>query len=125
MKDKYFCEISIVRPGGEDTIPHPEKDEVVVYRSFMKASLRFPLHKMLVEVWKKFDIYRQQLTPNALTRVGMFIRAARRQDVEPNVDCFYNVHELHYQTKATGKEQLHNILVATPSHIGRMPGTLS
>jgi hypothetical protein len=31
MKGKYFHDVSIVRPGGEDTVPHPEKDEVVVY----------------------------------------------------------------------------------------------
>jgi hypothetical protein len=48
MKDKYFFNISIVRSGGEDTVPHPEKDEVVVYQNFMTAGLRFPLHKMLV-----------------------------------------------------------------------------
>jgi hypothetical protein len=32
----------------------PEADEVVIYRSFMKAGLRFPLDKLLVEVLKTF-----------------------------------------------------------------------
>lgn len=31
MKDTSFCDISIVRPGGEDVVPHPEKDKVVVF----------------------------------------------------------------------------------------------
>jgi hypothetical protein len=31
MKDKYFHDISIARAAGEDTVPHPEKDEVWVY----------------------------------------------------------------------------------------------
>jgi hypothetical protein len=66
MENKYFHDISNVRLGGENTAPHPKKDEVVVFRSFMRAGLRFPLHKMLVEVLKKFDIYLHQLTPNAL-----------------------------------------------------------
>ena len=44
MKGKYFHDVSIVRPGGESTVPLPEKDEVVVFRSFLKAGLRFPLH---------------------------------------------------------------------------------
>jgi hypothetical protein len=57
MKDKYFHDVSIVRAGGEDTIPLPEGDEVVVFRSFMKAGLRFLLHKMLVEILKTFEIY--------------------------------------------------------------------
>jgi hypothetical protein len=63
---------------------------------------------MLVEVLKNFDIFLHQLTPNALVRMGIFIKAVRSQSVEPNVDCFCNIHELHYQMKASGKEQLHN-----------------
>jgi hypothetical protein len=62
-----------VRAGGEDIVPLPEGDEVVVFRSFMKAGLRFPLHKMLVEVLKTFEIYLHQITPEALIRVGVFI----------------------------------------------------
>jgi hypothetical protein len=57
LKGKYFHDVSIVRMGGENTIPLPEKDEVVVVQSFMKAGLRFPLHKMLVQVLKKFEIF--------------------------------------------------------------------
>jgi hypothetical protein len=56
MKGKYFHDISIVRAGGENIVPLPEADEVVVFKSFMKAGLRFPLHKMLVEVLKTFEI---------------------------------------------------------------------
>jgi hypothetical protein len=37
MKGKYFHDVSIVRAGGEDTVPLPESDEVVVFKSFMKA----------------------------------------------------------------------------------------
>jgi hypothetical protein len=57
MKGKYFRDISIVRAGGENTVPLPEADEVVVFKGFMKAGLRFPLHKMLVEVLKRFEKY--------------------------------------------------------------------
>jgi hypothetical protein len=48
MKGRYFHDVSIVRAGGEDTIPLQEGVEVVVFRSFMKVGLRFPLQKMLV-----------------------------------------------------------------------------
>jgi hypothetical protein len=57
MKRKYFHDVSIVRAGGENIVPLPEGDEVVVFRSFMKAGLHFPLHKMLVVVLKTFEIY--------------------------------------------------------------------
>jgi hypothetical protein len=42
IKGRYIRDISIVRAGGDSTAPAPEVDEVVVYRSFMKAGLRFP-----------------------------------------------------------------------------------
>jgi hypothetical protein len=71
MKEKYFHDISIVRAGGESTVPLPEADKVVVFKSFLKAGLRFPLHKMLVEVLKTFEIYLHQLTPEALIKVGI------------------------------------------------------
>jgi hypothetical protein len=32
----------------------------------------------------------------------------RSQGLEPDSKCFYNIHELSYQAKATGKEQYHN-----------------
>jgi hypothetical protein len=74
----------------------------------MKAGLHFPLHKMLVKVLKTFEIYLHQLTPKALIEVGVFIWAMRSQGLEPDVNCFCNIHELSYQTKAVGKEQYHN-----------------
>jgi hypothetical protein len=57
MKGKYFHDISVVRNGGESIVPLLEADEVVVFKSFMKVGLRFPMHKMLVKVLKTFEIY--------------------------------------------------------------------
>jgi hypothetical protein len=108
MKGRYFHDISIVRVGGESIVPLPEADEVVVFKSFMKVGLRFPLHKMLVKVRKTFEIYLHQLTPESLIKVGVFIWAMRSQGLETNAKCFCNIHELSYQTKAIAKEQYHN-----------------
>jgi hypothetical protein len=108
MRGRYFRDISIVRAGGENNVPLPEADEVVIYRSFMKAGLRFPLDKMLVKVLKTFEIYLHQLTPEAIIRMGIYIWAMRSQGLEPNAKCFCNMHELSNETKATGKEQYHN-----------------
>jgi hypothetical protein len=38
----------------------------------------------------------------------IFVWAVRSQGLEPSVKCFYSMHELLYETKATGKEQYHN-----------------
>jgi hypothetical protein len=73
MRGRYFHDISIVRAGGENNVRLPEADKVVVYRSFMKAGLRFPLDKLLVDVLRTFEIYLHQLTPEAIIKVGIFI----------------------------------------------------
>jgi hypothetical protein len=104
MKGKYFHDVSIVRAGGDDTVPLPESDEVIVFRSFMKARLRFPLHKILVDVLKAFEIYLHQITLEALIKVGVFIWAMRSQGLEPEARCFCNIHQLSYETKVNGKE---------------------
>jgi hypothetical protein len=100
----YFNEAKkeLVRFGGEETTPKPEKDEVVVFKSFFKAGLRFPLNKMIADVLKKFGIYLHQLTPNAIVRLSVYIWALRSQGVEPFAEGFCRVNELHYQTKARG-----------------------
>jgi hypothetical protein len=84
MKGRYFRDISIVGAGGDSAAPAPEEDEVVVYRSFMKAGLRFPLSQFLVEVLKTFEIFLHQITPEAIIRMGVVIWAVRSQGLEPS-----------------------------------------
>jgi hypothetical protein len=74
----------------------------------MKAGLRFPLSRFLVEVLNTFEIFLHQITPEAIIRMGVFIWAMRSQGLEPSAKCLCNMHELLYETKATGKEQYHN-----------------
>jgi hypothetical protein len=86
----YFgeAEKKLIRFGGEETIPKPENDEVVVFKSFFKAGLRFPLHGMIADVLENFDIYLHQLTPNAIVRLSVFIWALRSQGVDPLAEAF-------------------------------------
>jgi hypothetical protein len=98
----------IVRVGGDSAAPAPEKNKVVIYRSFLKAGLRFPLSKFVVEVLKIYQIFLHQITPEAIIRMGIFVWAVRSQGLEPSAKCFCSMHELLYETKATGKEQYHN-----------------
>jgi hypothetical protein len=55
---------------------------------------------MIADVLENFEIYLQQLTPNAIVRLSVFIWALRSQGVEPLAEAFCRVHELHYQMKA-------------------------
>jgi hypothetical protein len=102
MKLGYFreAEKKLIRFAGEETTPKPKNDEVVVFKSFFKVGLRFPLHEMIGEVLDNYEIYLHQLTPNAIVRLSVFIWALRSQGMDPNAEAFCRVHELHYQTKA-------------------------
>jgi hypothetical protein len=72
MKLGYFGETEkkLLRFAGEETTLEPKNDEVVVFKSVLKAGLRFPLHEI---IW-----------------------ALRSQGMDPNAEAFYRVHELHY-----------------------------
>jgi hypothetical protein len=102
MKLSYFGEVEkkLIRFAGEETTPKPKDDEVVVFKSFFRAGLRFPLNEMIAEVLDNFEIFLHQLTPNAIVRLSIFIWALRSQGMDPNAEAFCRVHELHYQTKA-------------------------
>jgi hypothetical protein len=108
MKLGYFgeAEKKLIRFAGEETTPTPKNDEVVVFKSFYRAGLRFPLNEMIGEVMNNFEIYLHQLTPNAIVRLSIFIWALRSQGMDPNAEAFCRVHELHYQTKAR-EDRLH------------------
>jgi hypothetical protein len=82
-----FGYIDWVRLGGEDLVPEPKKDEVVVFRSFQKARLIFRLHKALVVVLKRFNIYLHQLTPNAIGLLGILIWAVRSPGIESDAEA--------------------------------------
>jgi hypothetical protein len=71
----YFgeAESKLVRFAREEVVPQPREDEIVVFKSFVRAGLRFPLHDMIGEVLKNFEIYLHQLTPNTIVRLSVYI----------------------------------------------------
>jgi hypothetical protein len=72
MRGRYFRDMSIMRAGRDNNVPAPKENEVVIYRSFFKAGLRFPLSKFVVEVLKIYQIFLHQITPEAIIRMGIF-----------------------------------------------------
>jgi hypothetical protein len=102
IKLGYFgeAEKKLIRFAGEETTPKPKDDEVVVFKSFFRAGLRFPLNEMIGEVLDNFEIFLHQLTPNTIVRLNIFIWALQSQGMDPNAEAFCRVHELHYQTNA-------------------------
>jgi hypothetical protein len=59
----YFgeAESKLVRFAGEEVVPEPKDDQVVVFKSFFRAGLRFPLYDIIGVVLKNFEIYPMQL----------------------------------------------------------------
>jgi hypothetical protein len=55
----YFGENEdgLIRFAREEVISEPKDDEIVVFKSFFRAGLRFPLYDMIGEVLKRFRIY--------------------------------------------------------------------
>lgn len=49
-------EDNMIRFAGSETAPEPKDDEVVVFRSFFREGLCFPMYEMIVEVLKN-EIY--------------------------------------------------------------------
>jgi hypothetical protein len=68
-------EDGLIRFAGEEVIPESREDEVIVFKSFSRAGIRFPLYDMIGEVLKRFEIYLHQLTPNAIVRLSVYIWA--------------------------------------------------
>jgi hypothetical protein len=75
----YFgeAESKLVRFAREEVVPQPREDKVVVFKIFFRAGLWFPLHDMIGEVLKNFEIYLHQLTHNAIVRLNVYIWALR------------------------------------------------
>jgi hypothetical protein len=69
--------MSIVRAGEDNSVPSPKENEVIIYRSFFKVGLWFPLRKFVVEVLKIYQIFLHQITPEAIMRMGIFVWAVR------------------------------------------------
>jgi hypothetical protein len=106
----YIDNVDWVRLGGDDLVPNLKEDEVVMFQSFLKAGLRFSLHKMIVAILKRFSIYLHQLTPNAIVRLEIFIWAVRSQGIELDAEAlcevFSQIYELYFQTKAMSHPDL-------------------
>jgi hypothetical protein len=98
-----------VRLGGDELVSNLKEDEVIVFWSFLKSDLRFPLHKMITTLLKRFNIYLYQLTPNPSIRfkgggelvcLEIFIWAIQSQgielDAEAFCEAFSQIHELHF-----------------------------
>lgn len=95
-KLRYVGEKDGVRFIGSNTIPQTNDDEIVVFKSFIKAGLWLPMFQMISKVLKRYEIFMHQLTPNTIVRLSVYIWVVRSQGVSANAKGFCRIHELHY-----------------------------
>jgi hypothetical protein len=61
------------RPSEGETVPDPYDEEVVVFKEFFYAALRFPPHPLVVGVLKRFNLKFHQLNPSSFVRLRIYI----------------------------------------------------
>jgi hypothetical protein len=120
MRGRYFRDMTIVRVGGDSTAPAPEANEVVIYRSFLKAGLRFPLSRFLVEVLKIFQIFLHQLMPKAIIRMGLFVWVVRSQGLEPRQKVFAACTNFYTRRRPPGRSSIATTSVVMDSLLDPM-----
>ena len=57
-------------PAGQTTA-RPRPNEVVVFRDFFAAGLRFPLDPVVMEVFKLHKVFLHQMTPMSFLRLNI------------------------------------------------------
>lgn len=60
-----------------EVVLDPCDDEVVVYREFFVAGLRFPVHPLVVGVLKRFNLKCHQLNPSRFMKLCILVWACK------------------------------------------------
>jgi hypothetical protein len=94
----YFTEGS-VRETGEEIVPEPNSDKVVVFEEFFTTGLRMSPHRVFTEILLKFWVQLHQQTLNAITQMSKYFWAVLSFGGELSSDGFAKRYELHYQPK--------------------------
>ena len=58
-------------PPETDTYAKPREDEVVVFKDFFPAGLRFPLDPAVVDIFARYGVFLHHMTPNSFTRINL------------------------------------------------------
>jgi hypothetical protein len=87
------------RPPGEEEVPEPRAYEAVIFRDFFVARLQFPCEGFVGDVLTLFNIEIRQLTPNAFTRLSIFVMSSKMMGCTPSANCFAQFYEMQLAKK--------------------------
>jgi hypothetical protein len=68
----YFAD-GMGRERGEETVPEPHADEVVLFEELFVIGLRMPPHHVLAAILLKYQILIHQLTLDAIVKLSKYI----------------------------------------------------
>jgi hypothetical protein len=85
---------------GDEEIPAPKADEIIIFKDFFTAGLRFPCDNHLPSLLDRFSVKMHQLTPNSFIELSKFFWIMRTFDYVISADVFARLFELHIQRKA-------------------------
>jgi hypothetical protein len=97
--------IGTARAPGWETVPKPRDNEVVIFLDLLFAGLRFPLHPVVVDILRYFDIYLHQLTPNVILRLSVYMWICRTTKIKPSAEGFASAHQVHHQCRTVFEEE--------------------
>jgi hypothetical protein len=72
-RDNWQFAVGMGRDPGEETVPKPKSDEVVVFEEFFTTGLRMSPHPVLLDILVNFQMWLHQLTPNTIIQFSKYI----------------------------------------------------
>jgi len=87
-------------PPETDTYAKPREDEVVVFKDFFPAGLRFPLDPAVVDIFARYGVFLHHMTPNSFARVNLFMWLSKTCRLAPTPENFARVMRVHHQPKS-------------------------
>ena len=95
LANKIILDKKLARLPVDEVILEPKPNECVVFRECFIAGLRFPLQDLLEEILDAYNIEMHYLMPNGVSKIALFVWAAKSQKLNPDNKAFCVLHEMH------------------------------
>ncbi|KAL2542458.1 Uncharacterized protein Adt_03436 [Abeliophyllum distichum] len=98
MLGKFFLYDDYVyrAPLHSEQLPGSDLRKIAVYKDSMDGGLRFPLHPLFISIFNEFHFTPSQMNPNAWRLALYFLYMCLYKRIEPSIDLFRHVFELHH-----------------------------
>ena len=60
-------------PPSSEVYARPAEDEIIVFKDFFTAGLRFPLDPAVVDIFWCYEVFLHQMTPNSFVHLNLFM----------------------------------------------------